>query len=92
MSKNRIPRKLKKKIPIGLYCYKGLKYDWSTGVYHIKPCHFYGDIKIGDMPVEKHMEEWKEEFKEEKTEWCRLIKCQIDDQCKSCSYNYGKLK
>ena len=92
MSKNRIPRKLKKQIPVGHYCYKGLKFDLATGIYHIKPCPFYGHIKIGDMPVEEHMEEWKEEFKEETQEWCRLIKYEIIDQCKSCGKRYGKLK
>ena len=89
MSKKRIPRKLKKKIPIGQYCYKGIKFDLKTGVYHIKPCVFYGYIKIGDMPVEEHMKDWKEEFKDEMVGWCKLIKSEINDQCKSCGERYG---
>ena len=41
--KNRVPRKLKKKIPIGMYCYTGLRYDNSTGIFHVKPCPFYSN-------------------------------------------------
>ena len=92
MSKLRIPRKLKKQIPIGLYCYKGIKFDLATGIYHIKPCVFYEHKKIGDIPVEEDMKDWKEEFKEEIVGYCKLMKCQIEDQCKSCSERYGKLK
>lgn len=43
--KKRIPRKLKKKIPEGFYCYRGLSFDWSTGIYKIKPCPFYKHIE-----------------------------------------------
>jgi hypothetical protein len=61
----KIPRKLKKKIPIGMYCYTGLKFDINTGIYHIKPCFFY------------------------KNSFCKLLKCEIDDQCKECGLRYG---
>lgn len=92
MSKDRVPRKLKKQIPVGHYCYKGIKFDYETGVYHIKSCVFYSYKKIGDIPVDEDMKDWKEEFKEERVGWCKLVKCQIDDQCKSCGERYGKFK
>lgn len=37
----RIPRKIKKQIPIGMYCYTPMGFDWNTGTYHIKTCPFY---------------------------------------------------
>ena len=70
--KFRIPRKKKKKIPEGLYCYtqtssfKKLK-DGKYG-YTIKPCPFYQHKSAGIFGG-----------------WCRLIDGEIMDQCKSCS-------
>jgi len=89
--KFRIPRKSKKKIPMGMYCYKGINMDWSTGIYHIKTCPFYGHIKIQDLNLDETWEKWQTEFANEIVGYCKLIKCQIDDQCKSCGTNYGKL-
>ena len=51
MNKYRIPRKAKKKIPKGMYCYTPVKMDWATGVYNIQTCEFYrpipGDFLFG---------------------------------------------
>ena len=91
--KYKIPRKLKKQIPGYLYCYSGLKYDYKTGVYHIKPCPFYGHIKIKDIPKENQQvdeEDYIKEFGEYVVGYCKLIKYEIDDQCKSCGLKYPK--
>lgn len=55
----RLPRKVKKQIPIGNYCYTGIKFDWKTGVYYIKTCKFYkhiygleGHCKLINAPVD----------------------------------------
>lgn len=69
MKKQRIPRKLKKKIPKNTpYCYsfsKKLNRKENVFGYHIKPCGFYKYLTgIGGC--------------------CTLIKCEIDDQVKSC--------
>lgn len=82
----RIPRKLKKKIPRGFYCYTGMKMDWNTGIYHIKPCPFYARIKIKDMKPQPTWvdDEYIAKYGEEKDGWCKLIKCEIEDQCKFC--------
>jgi hypothetical protein len=94
----RIPRKKKKQIPVGLYCYtatSGMKYfpDGSYG-YEIKRCPFYGSIKIKDIPVKdrpKWMDdEYVKEFGEREESWCRLVKTDVMDQCKSCGERYGK--
>lgn len=89
MSKKfRIPRKLKKKIPEGLYCYKGIKMDWNTGVYQVEPCHFYANIKMKEKP-EEMQDEIDKEYPEEIIGFCKYLKCEIDDQCKSCGINRG---
>ena len=90
----RIPRKKKKQIPKGWYCYEqtsGMKYfeeDGTTG-YDIKVCPFYTHIKYNDIP-KKHLPNWlDEEFLakhgDEYESWCKLIKTDIMDQCKSCN-------
>ena len=77
MSKFRIPRKQKKKIPKGiLYCYTPIKYDIEKGIYHVKPCPFYGY---------KHDEEF-----DYMMGWCKLVKTEVEDQCKSCGSRYPK--
>jgi hypothetical protein len=81
---NRLPRKLKKQIPYGVYCYKGVKFDTDTGVYHIKPCIFYDRIKNIEKPIDQQGE-LDAEYPNELIGWCKLLKCEIDDQCKSCS-------
>jgi hypothetical protein len=90
----RIPRKKKKQIPVGLYCYTGIKFDINTGVYHIKTCPFFTHIKVKDIPVENRPrwmdEEYLHEFGEKNESWCKLVKTDIMDQCKSCGLKYGK--
>lgn len=73
----RIPRKKKKQIPVGLYCYTATsgfkKFKDGTWGYSIKPCPFYaykGDSIFGH---------------------CRLINDGVMDQCKSCGLKFGKL-
>ena len=90
----RIPRKLKKKIPTDtVYCYiptSGFKkLDSGQYGYTIKLCPFYTDIKCKDKPESKQNEIDKE-YPEEVVGWCKLVKCEIDDQCKSCGLKFGK--
>lgn len=72
----KIPRKKKKQIPTGMYCYT-LASEWKRfkdGKYGVavKPCPFYsnnsGSIFGG---------------------YCRLIDTVVMDQCKSCSLKLG---
>lgn len=93
----RVPRKLKKQIPKDtVYCYTPtselcfLK-EGEYG-YTIKLCPFYTRIKFKDM---KPLPEWItekdiEEYGNEDVSWCKLVKCEIDDQCKSCGLKHGK--
>lgn len=90
--KNRFPRKLKKQIPKGMYCYKptsGFKQfkDGSYG-YSIKPCNFLSYIKIKDIPIESRPQWMDDDFVnkygEDTESWCKLIKTDVLDQCKSC--------
>lgn len=92
----RVPRKMKKKIPKDtFYCYtptSGMKHfkDGNYG-YSIKTCTFLDYIKYKDMPKKSWMdEEFLEDYSEDTTTWCKLVKCEIDDQCKSCGLKYGK--
>lgn len=68
----RIPRKSKKKIPNGYYCYKFLKIINDEKVENvrlrIKPCIFY-----------QHVDGLEG--------YCKLLKCDVIDQVKSCYYN-----
>lgn len=82
MSKVRIPRKLKKQIPEGLYCYKFL-YKTKNG-YKIKPCPMFytnpnglGDCKF--LTIERG------HYNGDDT----TFDLALNDQCKSCGYNYG---
>ena len=74
----RIPRKKKKKIPKGLYCYTPLEVlrngDGSYRGYRIKPCVFY------DKPIDRGGVFGS----------CKLLGCEVMDQCKECGLNYGK--
>tara|TARA_R110000803_G_scaffold4416_5_gene14877 strand:- start:1225 stop:1509 length:285 start_codon:yes stop_codon:yes gene_type:complete len=93
----RIPRKKKKLIPKGTpYCYIptssfGDMGDGEWG-YTIKTCPFYKGVKVMDIPVSKRPhwmdDEYIQEFGDEFVGWCKLVKCEIDDQCKSCGYGY----
>jgi hypothetical protein len=92
---NRIPRKLKKKIPKDThYCYTPLEFpnkqnDW---VYKIKLCPFYTWIKFKDMNPKPEWCDEKDliEYAEEDINWCKLTKLEIEDQCKSCGLKYGR--
>lgn len=64
----RVPRKKKKKIPKGHYCYTpmGVKYtEKGFPKYKIKPCPFYKYVG----GIEGH---------------CSLLNCEVDDQVKEC--------
>ena len=74
--KFRIPRKKKKKIPMGMYCYtmtSGFKLleDGKYG-YTIKCCPYYKSGKEDSLYGS-----------------CNLLKCEVEDQCKSCGTKYG---
>ena len=96
---NRVPRKKKKLIPKDTpYCYKatsGIIHPEDGGLpyYTTKTCPFYGYIKIKDIQVKDRPpwmdNEYVEESGEEETSWCKLIKCDIDDQVKECGERYG---
>ena len=93
--KNRIPRKLKKQIPKGMYCYvptSGYK-KFPNGSYgfDVKYCKFNSEIKYKDMkPAPSWMdEEFLNEFGEVEHEWCKLIKTDVMDSCKSCGLKRG---
>lgn len=101
---SRIPRKIKKQIPVGMYCYtstsefKKLK-NGQYG-YTIKLCPFFTYVKRGD--IIDFLAEWcfdyledepenTKEFLDEPVGFCKYKKTEIDDQCKACSLKYGKL-
>jgi len=78
----RLPRKLKKKIPEGFYCYEftgktsqvwNEEYKIFVPSYGIKLCPFYksGDGLFGE---------------------CKLLNCEVIDQVKECSLKLGKFK
>lgn len=91
----KVPRKLKKKIPKGCYCYT---YNGKTSqvwrdefksfvtAYHTNVCPFYAHIKCKDKPT-NFQDEIDIEFPEEYVGWCKLIKYELVDQCKSCGLN-----
>lgn len=76
--KYRIPRKQKKKIPKGQYCYVftgevnmvlNKEHNIMVPSYRIKKCPYY-----------KHVEDVDG--------YCTLIKCDVDDMCKSCGIKF----
>ena len=75
--KIKIPRKKKKQIPKGVYCYGSVSANpWTNGILgafgiRTKPCLFYNHID----GLEGH---------------CRLLNCEITDQVKDCSINLPK--
>lgn len=93
--KTRIPRKLKKQIPKDtVYCYTTIS-DWKvfkdgTSGYEVKLCPFYTWKKYKDMnPMPEWVDkEFLDEFGEVEHGWCKLVKCEIEDQCKSCGLKY----
>lgn len=71
----KIPRKKKKQIPVGPYCYtptSGFK-DLGNGRYGytIKSCPFYKHVES----LEGH---------------CSLLKAEITDQVKDCGLRFGR--
>lgn len=73
----RIPRKIKKKIPIGLYCYNFLKLINTKRTEDVK-------IKIKLCLFYEHIEGIEGNY--------RLLKCDVLDQVKECSHNHGRDK
>lgn len=72
--KPKVPRKKKKQIPEGPYCYKFVRELWEGKEYkgiRIKSCPFYKHID----GLEGH---------------CRLLNEEITDQLKDCSINWPK--
>jgi len=45
----RVPRKIKKQIPIGRYCYTLLNFDWATYNHKVKFCPFYSSGHVIDF-------------------------------------------
>lgn len=91
----RVPRKLKKQIPSNThYCYiptsKPGIMDCGRWGYTIKVCPFYAWIKYKDMkPIPDWMDsEDIQKYGEEKVGWCKLVKCEVMDHCKSCGLKY----
>jgi hypothetical protein len=94
MSKYRVPRKIKKKIPKGVYCYEYVRAKYSengnwTG-YETKPCPYGKYIQLKDSTSAKyHTEEELKEYGHELVDYCKIAKCEIDDQCKMCGIKEG---
>ena len=94
MSKYRVPRKIKKKIPKGVYCYEYLEPilskegNWKG--YRTKPCPFSKWIPIKDSPTaSEYTKEELEDFGDETISYCKIAECEIDDQCKMCGIKDG---
>ncbi len=92
----RVPRKKKKLIPKDtFYCYTPtsgmMTFKDGTYGYKIKTCAFLDYIKYLDMPKRPSWmdDEFLEDYGNETTSWCKLVKTTIDDQCKSCGLKYG---
>lgn len=98
----RVPRKLKKKIPKDtVYCYTPTgetgviwneEYQTEVPWYGIKKCHFYTRKKYKGMKPQPEWidEEFLNKYKDVEQGWCKLVKYEIDDQCKSCGLRCGK--
>jgi len=75
IKKFRIPRKKKKQIPVGMYCYTPTSAfkDLGEGQYGftIKVCPYYKHVD----GLDGH---------------CKLLNCEVEDQVKSCGQRYGK--
>lgn len=92
MSKKfRIPRKLKKKIPKGMYCYRytgKTSKVWSEEhktfitAYNIKTCPFYFNNHLGYGDCRFLFNKDKKYNGQDDLDLC------LDDQCKSCGIKY----
>jgi hypothetical protein len=99
----RIPRKKKKKIPKGHYCYqpdkkKSYKSFSKDGLftYFIKSCSFFKYrqrnqvlehlTSIDNKIIKESTDSEAQVFLNEKIGFCKLIKNEIEDQCKSCGF------
>ncbi len=87
----RIPRKKKKKIPVGQYCYtmtSGMIYptDGSMPYYKIKRCPYFEWVKGEPQDLSPSNTRYGK---------CNLLNIEDDmclnDQCKACSINMGRL-
>jgi len=96
MKKYRIPRKLKKQIPQGQYCYKltgktsqvwNEEFKSFVTAYKTKFCpfYFYNHLGNGDC---KYMYKIDGIVNGQGDD----IDLCLDDQCKICNINYGKYK
>ena len=92
-AKDKVPRKIKKQMPGGPYCYTPTgetSQVWHKEIkqfvtaYHVKLCPFWVGIKAKDKP-KQFQTEIDKKFPEHWIGWCKLIKMEIDDQCKSCT-------
>lgn len=98
----RVPRKLKKQIPKDtVYCYKGdgtsgitwnEEYQTNVSWYGVKTCPFSTYKKYKDMdPLPGWMDqEHLDKYGEDEVNWCKLVKTDIEDRCKSCGLRYPK--
>ena len=86
----RIPRKNKKQIPKNKhYCYTPTSaFGFMEDGYTIKLCPFYSWRKIKDLNPDYLDEKDLIKFGEDTVGYCRLVKCEIDDCCKSCGQKY----
>jgi hypothetical protein len=73
----KIPRKKKKKIPVGFYCYT---FNGKTG-YNKEGLPYYG---IDLCPFYQH--------KEGIDGYCSVVKYEVDDQVKVCGIKRGTYK
>jgi hypothetical protein len=86
--KIKVPRKIKKQIPQGPYCYFHLGSVITETEYYvkIKPCFFYRNLKMKDLPKQ---DKTSKKHPDEIVGFCGLLKdrLSIDDQVKDCSIN-----
>lgn len=81
---DRLPRKLKKQIPEGPYCYKHLSIDPVTYNQHIKSCPLFKYIQMKELPTQ---DEISKDYPEERVGYCKWLRTEIDDQMKDCGIN-----
>lgn len=86
--KLRLPRKIKKQIPQGPYCYKNLGQVVTDTEWYIKtkPCLFYKNVRMKNLPIQNEI---SKEFPESLVGYCGLLKdaLSVDDEIKDCGIN-----